>query len=115
MASKAEKDRRNRKSHFRGHPTVWIGGDDGYWAYEDTKERAGFGYVVRSCKRCHLLFEGSNEGQPDPCLGRLPGVDNACCGHGAPETAYIRFTNGITITGFDIENWKLYAREGNDG
>ena len=85
------------RCHFRGHPTVCV---DGRWVYEDTKEDAGFNGEVRPCKKCGKLFEGSNEGDSDPCLGDLPGVDNACCGHGVPEQAYIRFTNGVSVTGF---------------
>jgi hypothetical protein len=28
---------------------------------------------------------------PDPCIGYLPGVYNACCGHGNPAEAYLTF------------------------
>ncbi len=38
--------------------------------------------------------------RPDPCLGWLPGVEFACCGHGArggfPQ-GYIAFTNGRVV------------------
>jgi len=37
---------------------------------------------------------------PDPCLGELPGVDYACCGHGGMiegERGYIAFSNGKVI------------------
>lgn len=40
---------------------------------------------------------------PDPCLGELPGVDFACCGHGGePGTTstgagYIKFSNGVVL------------------
>lgn len=48
----------------------------------------------RDCKVCkkrvNTLF-------PDPCLGTLPGVRYACCGHGEPEGGYIMFENGTTI------------------
>lgn len=37
-------------------------------------------------------------GAPDPCLGYLPGVKFACCGHGKHE-GYIAFSNGTTIRG----------------
>ena len=33
---------------------------------------------------------------PDPCLGMLPGVNFACCGHGT-DNGYIAFENGVTI------------------
>ena len=35
----------------------------------------------------------------DMCLGNLPGVMNACCGHGDVEEAYIQFLDGNTISG----------------
>ena len=88
-------------SHFRGHSTIFL---DGVWVYMDTKERAGFGYEVRPCKKCGLVFEGSNMGDTDPCLGELPGVDNACCGHGIRAESYIRFKNGKVIKDFVIED-----------
>jgi len=87
------------RSFFRGHPVVH---KDGQWHYEDTMEPAGFGGEVRPCKKCGKVFEGSNDGKADPCLGELPGVDNACCGHGEKSHAYIRFTNGVTVIGFEL-------------
>ena len=92
------------RSHFRGYPIIFINDE---WLYEDTKTKAGFGREVRSCKKCGLSFDGSNNGDPDPCLGNLPGVNNACCGHGIKEEAYVRFKNGIVIKGFTkIEKFK---------
>ncbi len=31
----------------------------------------------------------------DACLGTLPGVWNACCGHGDPSEAYVQFRPGV--------------------
>ena len=87
-------------SAIRGHEVKRVGNE---WRYTDTGERAGFGYSVRPCKRCGRDFEGSNVGDADPCLGELPGVDNACCGHGDPSMSYIRFTNGVVVKGFTVE------------
>lgn len=96
-------------SHFRGHPTVW---SNGQWVYEDTSEPSGFNGVVRPCKKCGEIFSGSNDGESDPCLGELPGVDNACCGHGVPTESYIRFSNGVVVKGFTeieyTENYKSH-------
>ena len=47
------------------------------------------------CVRCGKM--PSKEGH-DQCLGRLPGVLAACCGHGVEE-GYILFENGIIIRG----------------
>jgi hypothetical protein len=35
----------------------------------------------------------------DACLGRLPGVSAACCGHGRDDEAYIRFNDGTELRG----------------
>jgi len=89
------------RDYFRGHSILWR---NSQWVYADNGEKAGFDGVVRSCAKCGLVFEGSNKGGSDPCLGDLPGVDSACCGHGVREKSYIRFTNGVVIRDFIIEN-----------
>ena len=50
---------------------------------------------IRECTKCGKL--PTKEGH-DACLGTLPGVVDACCGHGIKE-AYIIFENGVTIRG----------------
>lgn len=50
------------------------------------------------CPKCFL--ERPFKGAPDMCLGYLPGVKYACCGHGDPHRygeAYVFFTNGKII------------------
>ena len=47
-----------------------------------------------SCGHCGAHCEFN---EPDPCLGRLPGVSNACCGHG--DGGYIQFDNGVVLRG----------------
>lgn len=57
----------------------------------------------KTCNLCRRILP--NEG-PDPCIGILPGVDYACCGHG--KNGYISFMNGIVIRFnciTDIEMW----------
>lgn len=70
------------------------------WRYEDDgAPLPGWGGEIRPCTECgseHELHE------VDPCLGVLPGVDNACCGHGDPEHAYVRFTNGVVLERFEV-------------
>lgn len=46
------------------------------------------------CPLCGLERQSYNG--PDPCLGYLPGVEFACCGHGR-DHGYIKFSNGIII------------------
>ena len=54
----------------------------------------------KSCIKCGKI--PTREGH-DACLGTLPGVIAACCGHGVEE-GYILFENGISIRGnFNIE------------
>lgn len=96
------------RGYFRGHRAFWDGEN---WRYSDTGEIAGFGYEVRPCKKCGRLFEGSNVGKPDPCLGNLPGVKNACCGHGVAKESYICFTNGLIIRGFVVEQEQKALKE----
>ncbi len=97
MASMAEQAKAEGRSHFRGHPIIWL---DNKWLYEDNKEPIpGWGGENRPCIKCGST-KWSGDGEVDECLGILPGVDNACCGHGVPENAYIRFTNGVAIRGF---------------
>jgi hypothetical protein len=98
-----------KHSFFRGHPIIFID----HWVYEDTKTRAGFGFEVRPCKKCGRVFDGSNKGEPDPCLGLLPGVNNACCGHGVKSEAYIRFENGVTMSGFECLQHTAVVQKGN--
>lgn len=82
-------------SFYRGWDIEWI---NEKWVYADTKEPLpGWGGEIRPCKKCGALM---NDHEPDKCLGNLPGVDNACCGHGIPSLSYIRFTNGLVVEGF---------------
>jgi hypothetical protein len=54
--------------------------------------------VTVACPACRRVYEPGVE--PDPCLGQLPGVRGACCGHGDPAGAYIGFESGTVIRGF---------------
>lgn len=53
--------------------------------------------MAKVCNRCNR--PPTPEGF-DACLGRLPGVKNACCGHGDPTCGYVQFENGVIIRGF---------------
>lgn len=78
---------------LRGHDIYW----DGYqWRYCDTREPTVTTHHERPCGHCgrHSTIEGH-----DACLGTLPGVMNACCGHGLPVEAYIQYWNGSILRG----------------
>ena len=48
------------------------------------------------CDKC-AVFHKHND--LDPCLGMLPGLMNACCGHGNVNAAYVQFLDGQCIRG----------------
>lgn len=71
----------------KGHPII-VRGDD--WVYADTQQPVKRG-GERGCGFCGLA--DTPEGH-DGCLGTLPGVMNACCGHGNQCSAYTQYTDG---------------------
>lgn len=77
--------------HWRGWPIYW---DGKYWRYKDNDEcvRA----VDRPCGACGK--KRTPEGH-DPCLGKLPRVMNACCGHGNENEAYVQLSGGGRLSG----------------
>ena len=94
-----------QRSFFRGHSIVW---ENDQWVYEDTRQPLpATGGIVRPCAKCGKETT-LGEGEVDPCLGVLPGVDNACCGHGRREDAFIRFQNGVYVEGFEITHTNLW-------
>ena len=88
------------KSYVNGHLVFWrkmIGGNDG-WYYEDFKKVDHKN--LRPCPRCGKLPKNGH----DACIKNLPGVKNACCGHGIEGQGYIQFNDGRIIRGnFEIE------------
>jgi hypothetical protein len=77
-----------------GDSAPFLAGSQSYWA--DTGARVDFGNL-RPCARCGAQFA---PGAPDPCLGMLPAVKAACCGHGV-SNSYIAFENGVVVRGFN--------------
>lgn len=55
------------------------------------------------CAKCQQEYKPGLE--PDPCLGELPGVEGACCGHGVRSKAYVQFEDGLTFRGFRVEHY----------
>lgn len=92
------------KGFLRGHPLIWV---DEKWIYEDDHtDISANGGEIRPCVKCGELFS-LDEGEVDLCLGILPGVDNACCGHGIRSESYIRFESGLVIKDFNMGHWRL--------
>lgn len=79
------------KEYYRGHEI--INTNDGY-RFRQTGQLVSENKDI-ACGHCGM--ENTSEGH-DSCLGELPGVVNACCGHGK-EKGYIQFENGVTIRG----------------
>lgn len=50
----------------------------------------------------HCGGEKMFKGEPDSCLGLLPGVVDACCGHGDRSRSYIHFQDGTVVSGFVV-------------
>jgi hypothetical protein len=70
-----------------------------------TKQLQGrAGYCLNKCDRCGL--PPTKKGH-DPCLADLPGVINACCGHGYAY-AYAILSNGFCLTGRSL---KVYLQK----
>jgi hypothetical protein len=59
----------------------------------------------RPCPGCDVVAEA---GGPDPCLGMLPGVKGACCGHKLPswrQGPYVAFEDGGVLRDEDASGW----------
>jgi hypothetical protein len=81
------------RSTLRGHV---IECRDGEWFYGDTGEPTA--HNERSCGHCGQA--NTPEGH-DACLGTLPGIMNACCGHGDLRVTYVQFLDGHAVNGVD--------------
>jgi len=82
------------KSYLRGD--LIEKNEKGEFIYSDTKEPVIGNYQDRPCGKCGEYR--TKEGH-DPCLGELPGLMNACCGHGIDTSAYAQYLNGSTVNG----------------
>lgn len=70
-----------------------------YYGQPDRWQKEGDGRVI--CRKCK---QERTRKRHDPCIADLPGVEYACCGHGATP-GYIAFTDGRVIRGyFEVEN-----------
>lgn len=78
-----------KESKWRGRKIIWF---KDKWTYEDGTDVS----VDDPCFLCKnpMTVEGH-----DPCLGTLPNVMNACCGHGIEGDAYVQFWDDSRIDG----------------
>lgn len=88
-------------SQQRGHK-IEFAPSSANWVYADTHQPTD--QLDRPCTHCGQ--RATAEGH-DACLGALPGVANACCGHGDAQLAYIQYINGTVKRGADaVEAFK---------
>lgn len=83
-------------SHNRGTHIFFV---NGKWIDCDTDKEYACDKI--ECPKCGRHYKKCDN-SPDGCLGYLPGVDFACCGHGNRDDAYIAFKNGVIIRGFTV-------------
>ena len=95
------------RGYNRGHEIVFSV-DDGIWVYADTRQPVPLN-PFRKCGHCNK--PSTPEGH-DPCIGTLPGVINACCGHGDDDQAYVQHIGGATVSGAKAARILFLAREG---
>jgi len=85
------------KSKYRGHE-IEFNEELEIWVYSLDKTPVPDDHLERACGNCKQ--QRTIEGH-DACLGTLPGLMNACCGHGNPKEAYVQFLDGTAIHGED--------------
>lgn len=78
-------------SHLRGHPIIFVNGE---WLYKDNRQPTVTTFRDRSCGYCGKAKTADGH---DGCLSTLPGLMNACCGHGQINNAYVQFLDGSII------------------
>ena len=88
-------------SHHHGHKMYF---DESLqeWRYKDDDTLVKDHYQLRPCGHCGSYT--TSEGH-DGCLGTLPNVMNACCGHGIIKDSYVQFSKYITIRGQRALDW----------
>jgi hypothetical protein len=93
----------------RGHEITTVGStvDQSDWRWADNG--APLNSETRPCARCGKPPGPDDE---DACLGHLPGVVAACCGHGV-DPAYVLFDDGSGISGQRALTWQRLMRERN--
>lgn len=90
----------HRLSHWRGHLII-RDPLEGH-LYVDTRAPVASD-PDRPCGYCGLA--NTSEGH-DGCLGTLPGVINACCGHGQVSDAWVVLEDGTRLAGADAVDFQ---------
>lgn len=80
-----------RKNEFKGHEIKLVNNE---WFFINSSKSVKDNWRKISCGVCG---EKSTKEGHDNCIGTLPGVVNACCGHGQTDEAYVMFSNGFIL------------------
>lgn len=78
---------------LRGRPIRF---EAGQWVFVDTGLPTVSTWRERTCGACERPNRADGH---DACIGVLPHVRNACCGHGSPSEAYVQFDDGSVLRG----------------
>lgn len=124
MAEKRWGDRLFQIGSSRGNPYAYVLDRDpeDEWEEEDFLDHVSRFHIITGkpfseetdprCAQCGLFPTESASDQNekvDPCLGILPGVAFACCGHGYDDTGcgsgYVLFTDGMRIQSDNVRYW----------
>lgn len=89
----------------RGHLMRFDGVE---WKYDDFNTSVS-DWPDRPCGHCGLA--NTAEGH-DGCLGTLPNVMNACCGHGDVADAYVQYSRGMAVYGEEAVKIQNKLRKG---
>lgn len=87
LLKKSKKRNFSAWSSSRGHSIVQEY-NSGIWVFEDNLEPC---YHQRACIKCKRM---ATPYEPDPCIGWLPDVKFACCGHGIKGDDYVLMNSG---------------------
>ncbi|HDZ24927.1 hypothetical protein LCGC14_1060700 [marine sediment metagenome] len=82
-----------KEHQFRGNKIELV--NDG-WVFSTSGEPVEDSWKETPCGICG---EKSTEEGHDKCIGTLPGVMNACCGHGQIDEAYVVFSDERILRG----------------
>jgi len=100
------------RSDVRGHEIVFGGSctDTRAWRWADTGELVTDD--DRPCAHCgRAPIEAGGVIGVDGCLGVLPGVASACCGHGDASHTFVLFTDGSGLEGERASQWQQLMRD----
>ena len=71
--------------------------------------------VDNKCLHCDKFGIIDGDEVYDPCIGKLEGVMNACCGHGHTRHAYVQFSPEKRIAGQEAIDYIKKERRHDQG